>query len=419
MSNFLVNDKEMQSRDWLIDAGVALAAFAFGCLQLALSSSSIIVTDETFRQMIGVINSTPSPSAYAAMLITTVPLVLRRQYSWLVFIFVMLAFLVLQDTFRGYSFTIIGPAVALYTIARERSRNETIAATVLAVVLLFLVMFPAQNASLSLFLRLQNASYLLVAAFAGYAIRSRQEYLDEVEQRALAAEKSREEEAARRVEEERVRIAREIHDITAHSLSAVSIQAAAAERLISKDPKAAETAIKTVRATAKDALEEIRSMIGFLRQKESNVEMAPTSGTDRMNDLVDYLEQTGIQVEYTDKDYDRTQVASYIDIALFGIAREAVTNIVRHAQAQHVSIVLKSDLESGKAQLLVNDDGVGGLVQAADAADEFVAYAGHGIQGMRERVHVLGGSIQIGSIAEGGFSVRVSIPLFEVGRYHG
>lgn len=409
MDSFLVNSKEMTTRMWVIDALIAVAAFAFGCLQLLISTSPVIVTDETFRQMIGVINTTPSLSAYIAMAITTFPLVLRRQFSWPVFIFVMITFLGMQNLLSGYSFTIIGPAIALFTIAYERNRNELIVATTLAIIALIFVPLPAQNANMASFIRIQYSSYLIVAALAGFGVRTHQEYLFEVEQKALAAEKSREEEAARRVEEERVRIAREIHDITAHSLSAVSIQAAAAERLVDKNSDAAKQAIQTVRATSKDALEEIRSMIGVLRSGDAVADTAPTSGTDRLIDLVSYLGNAGIKVDLFDAMYERSRVPSYIDIALYGIAREAVTNIVRHADASEVRIVLSTSLD--KADLRVEDNGIGIIDDAA--------YEGHGIQGMRERVSLLKGSFEVGNRPEGGYYVQARIPLLELGQDYG
>lgn len=406
MKNIFVNDREMQVRDWLIDSGVALAAFAFGCMQLVLSSSSVLVADETFRQLIGVINTTPAPFSYIAMAITTIPLILRRQYSWPVFLFSMFAYLLLQNAFQGYSLTIVGPAVALFTIAHERSRKEAIAAAVLSVFLALFGMELSRSPEMASLLRFQNASYLVVAALAGFAVRTHKEYIIEVEQRALEAERTREEEAARRVEEERVRIAREIHDITAHSLSAVSIQAAAAERMVGKDPVAAQEAIRAVRSTSKDALEEIRSMIGVLRQNGTQAETTPTSGTERMGDLVSYLEDAGIQVDYSADTYERDQIPSFIDIALFGIAREAVTNIVRHAEAKCVTMQLM--LEPGRVRLIIEDDGRG--FEGSDQSE------GHGIQGMRERVNVLGGTLEVGGRKEGGFVVRVAMPLVETGR---
>ena len=223
----------------------------------------------------------------------------------------------------------------------------------------------------------------------------------ETERRALEAERSREEEAARRVEEERVRIAREVHDITAHSLSAVSIQAAAAERLVDRDPAAAKKAIATARTTAKDALEEIRGMIGVLRAGDPAAETEPTAGTERLDDLAAYLRRAGVDVVLDAGGYDRAAVPAFVDVALYGIAREAATNIVRHAGARSATMRLFTG-PSG-ACLTVEDDGRG-------AAAETDGH-GHGIAGMAERVGLLGGSFSAGPRPRGGFRVEARIPL--------
>lgn len=400
MDNFLVNKRTLTPKDWGIDIAVAVAAFLFGCGQLMITASSIVIPDLALRQYLGTVNVVPGASAFVALALTTLPLVVRRRYSWPVLLFVMITFLGLQATFRGLSLTIVGPVVAVYTIACERSRAEAVAATILAVMGVLFFTAPMQTASLAFFTQFQNAALLVAAGFAGYAYRTHRAYVAETEQRALEAERSREEEAARRVEEERVRIAREVHDITAHSLSAVSIQAAAAERLIDRDPQAAKEAIGAARATAKDALEEIRGMIGVLRHGDDAKETEPTAGTDRMSDLVAYLERADVTVELHEESYDRASVPAYVDVALFGIAREAATNIVRHAHAHAATITLSS--VQGMACLTVSDDGQGASNEPS---------GGHGIEGMAERAHLLGGTFSAGRVPSGGFRINVSIPV--------
>jgi len=179
----------------------------------------------------------------------------------------------------------------------------------------------------------------------------------------------------------------------------VSIQAAAAERLIETDPAAAKEALTSIRHVSKDSLEEIRGMIGVLRG--NTAERAPISGTDRMQDVVDYLKDAHLEVDYSFQEYHSSDVPTYVDIALFGIAREAATNIIKHAQAEHVIIRLRSTSE--KAYLRVEDDGVG--------VSDMVALTGHGIEGMRERTHLLGGLFEAEARTPQGFVVRVEIPL--------
>lgn len=404
MDNILINKRPMDSHDWLIDVLIAVVAFFLGCAQLALTQSTIVFRDETFRNMIGIATVTPNFSAFVMLSLTTLPLVLRRRFPWLVFVFTFVVYLAVQSMLPGYSMALFGPMVALFTVVNEQSRTEVIIACVVTLAALWLVGIGGQNDSFAIIMRIQNTSYMAIAVVAGLALHTYERYVAETEQRAIAAEKGREEEAARRVEEERVRIAREIHDITAHSLTAVSIQAAAAEKLIDRNPEAAKEAIQQVRSTSKTALEEIRSMIGVLRNEGQAAETAPTAGTDRMDDLRSYAENAGLQVHLDWDHYDKHAVPAYIDVALFGIAREAVTNVVRHAQAHELWISLSQDADG--AHLRVEDDGVGRAATPAETE-------GHGLQGMEERARVLHGTFSARNRTQGGYSVSVDIPFDE------
>lgn len=402
--DFLMNNRPMTAREWGIDAGIAALAFGFGCIQLMLAAWNIVMPEEALRRFLGIESVMPHASVFVALALTTLPVALRRRFPWPVFVFVLVAFLALQNAFRGFSLSIVGPMIALFTIADECERSEALAAAGITVVGLLLVVDQRSAASMAFLTRFQNIALVLAAAFAGYAYRTHRENVLATEQRAIEAERTREEEAARRVEQERVRIAREVHDITAHSLSAVSIQAAAAERLIDRDPAAAREAIATVRATAKDALEDIRSMIGVLRQGDDPAETAPTAGTDRLPDVAAFLERAGVETMLDQASYDRSIVPAHVDVALFGIAREAATNIVRHAGAAHASLALSTG--DGWARLVVEDDGRG-RAHAPEAA----APGGHGIVGMAERARLLGGTFSAGNRPEGGFRVAVAMPL--------
>ena len=403
MDNVLVNNRPMSPKDWGIDIAVAAAAFLVGCGQLMLAASSIVIPDLAMRQYLGMVNVVPSASVFVALALTTLPLAVRRRFPWPVFLFTFVAFLGLQNAFSGFSLSVVGPVVAVYTIACELSRVEAAIAVVLAVAGLLFAEAPSRTASLAFFTRATNIALVAAAALGGYAYRTHRAYVDAVEQRAEEAERSRETEAARRVEEERVRIAREVHDITAHSLSAVSIQAAAAERLVDRDPAAAKEAIAAVRATAKSALDDIRSMIGVLRHGDAAADTAPTAGTDRLGDLAAYLCKAGVQATLDDARYDRSRVPAHLDVALFGIAREATTNVVRHASAKRAWINLA--LDGGRARLVVEDDGCGVPARSDGAGEE-----GHGIEGMRERARLLGGTLEAGERPGGGFRVTASLP---------
>ncbi len=402
-----MTQREMTARDWAVDAAVMLLAFAFGCVQLMLTASSIIIPDLALRQYLGMVNVVPDLQVFVGLAMTVVPLVLRRRFPLPVFAACLVIFLGLQLKFSGFSMTVVGPLVALYTVAVECG--------VLAVLSLLFGDAPMQAASMVFFTRFQNIALMVAAVLAGYAYRTHAAYVHEVEQRAAEAERTREEEAARRVEEERVRIAREVHDITAHSLSAVSIQLAAAERLVERDPRMAKEAVSTARATAKAALDAIRSMIGVLRHGDDAAETMPAAGTNQVDELESYLRGAGLDVTLDMAAYDRARVPAHVDMALFTVAREACTNAVRHARAQRVS--LRFAVEDGAATLSVIDDGAGcgvaaqPAVRAAPQLPRAADGAGHGVAGMAERIHVLGGSFSAGDGENGGFCVRASIPL--------
>lgn len=408
-----MNNRPMGPKDWGFDVAVTAAAFLFGCVQLMLAASSIVIPDLALRQYLGMVNVVPNVQVFVALAVTTLPLVVRRRFPWPVFLFCLVSFLGLQNAFNGFSLTIVGPVVALYTIASERGRVETVAAVLLAVAGLLFTDAHAATANMVLFTRFQNIVLAVAAGLAGYAYRTHRAYVKATEDRAAEAERTREEEAARRVEEERVRIAREVHDITAHSLSAVSIQAAAAERMIDRDPAAAKEAISAVCTTAKGALADIRSMIGVLRCGDDAAETSPTSGTERLDDLRAYLGNAGIETTLDAAAYCRADVPAHVDMALFGIAREAATNIVRHAGARKALIRLA--VEDGRARLVVEDDGVGCGLSASAAASGALPQAvdgeGHGIAGMAERVHLLGGTFSAGDRAGGGFRVVACLPM--------
>ncbi len=418
MENLLMSKRELTARDWGIDVAVAVAAFAVGCLQLMLTASSIVIPDLALRQYLGEVTVVPDAQVFVALLLMCVPLVLRRIFPLPVFAFCLVVFSALQVRYSGITMPVIPLLVAIYTVAVDCGTAPGIVCGLLSVLALLFGDVPVQQSkSLVFFTRFQNIALVAAAVLAGYAYRTHRAYVAEVERRAAEAERTREEEAARRVEAERVRIAREVHDITAHSLSAVSIQLAAAERLVDRDPVQAKQAVATARTTAKGALDDIRSMIGVLRHGDDAVETVPAGGTEQMGDLAQYLRDAGISTTLDMTAYDRAAVPAHVDLALYTVAREACTNAVRHAEA--TAITLRLETTNGVAQLLVADNGTGcghplspaGYDQAVASLPTAADGAGHGVAGMAERVHVLGGTFAAGDAPEGGFTVRATIPL--------
>lgn len=363
MDKIFRNTPKFTATDWLIDAVIAAGAFGFCCLQLTVAVN-LLIPDEFMRRLMGIQAMVPSGLSLLAIALTTLPLVLRRKFPWAVFVWCLVSWGLLQAELNGIALSVAGPLIALFTLASARSRAEAaIACAVMCLVLLFAPRPREQSRILTQLTVFQNMALALAAAFAGYALHEHQERTRAIEERAVAAERSRDAEARRRVEAERVSIAREVHDITAHSLSAVSIQAAAAERLVDRDPAAARGHRRGA-SHRKGALEEIRAMIGVLRAGEGPAETTPTQGTDRMGDLVSYLEGADIEVTLDETAYDRACVPAFIDVALFGIAREAATNIVRHARGAPCDAGTVHET-GGFAELIVDDDGKGLAAPAA------------------------------------------------------
>lgn len=410
MEDFLKSSRSMSSKDWTIDVVVALVAFAAACVQLMLTVSSIIIPDLALRQYLGLVNIVPEFGVFVALAVTTFPLAARRVFPWPVFLFVLVVHCAFQNVYTGLALSPAGLLVALFTVASERSVKEALVAAALAMA--GMILFPGSSVtqSMAFFVQIQNLGLIAAATAAGYGFRAHQAYVAETERRAAEAERTREEEAARRVEEERVRIAREVHDITAHSLSAVSVQTAAAERLIDRDPEAAKEAIAAARNTAKSALDDIRGMIGVLRHGDAPAETAPAAGTDRFSDIADYLQRAGVACLVEDAAYDRAHVPAHVDLALFAIAREAATNIVKHAGASRAMIRLSS--AGAVADLVVSDDGRGcGSALREGFRPRAADGAGNGILGMAERARLLGGSLEAGDLPEGGFAVHARVPF--------
>ena len=388
--------------DWGIDVAVALVAFAFGCAQMVITASSVVHVDAGPYGSSWV-NYVPNIYAYLAVALTTAPLILRREAPWFVLALTLACYVFLSNSMGGtVSLSPIGPIVAVYTVASERARGEALAAAAVVGVCAAVVPMGASSVAMALVMRIENVAFVVVAGLGGFGVRMYHAYMEETRRRLAEAERTREELAARRVADERVRIAREVHDITAHSLSAVTIQAAAAERLIDLNPAAAKEAIADIRSVSKSSLDEIRSLIGVLRGDEA-AEHAPAEGTERMGDVVSFLQRAGIEVDFDESDYDKAQVPVFVDMALFSLARESATNAVRHAHAAHICIELASS--SSKAVLVFSDDGVGMGRGVREHAE------GHGLEGMGERIEALNGAFTIESEPGRGCTIRAEVPL--------
>ncbi|MFJ2393590.1 sensor histidine kinase [Streptomyces sp. NPDC087843] len=203
--------------------------------------------------------------------------------------------------------------------------------------------------------------------------------------------------AARRADEERLRIARELHDVLAHSISVINVQAGVGLALLDSDPEQARSALTTIKEASKEALGEVRQVLATLRAP-GDAPRAPAPGLDRLLELVEQAAAAGLTVEVRGTP---PKLPPGIDLAAFRIVQEALTNVVRHSGSRHARVRVES---SGDAlRLRIDDDGPG---TGADAGG-----SGHGLAGMRERAAALDGTIEAGPRDDGGFRVLAVLPL--------
>ena len=417
LENILVNRRELTAREWTVDILLGLGVFVLGSIYLIWGGGSLIPVDDAFREFTGIQRYVFSYVPFFYLAVMSFALVVRRITPWLVFAVVMGTYLACRFQMGGQDLLVLAPCLAIFTVAEERSRYEVIVAGALS--LLCVLVMPTAGTSLAFdfYTRVMTVTYFALALFMGLSVQSYRRYRNEVSQRLEEAAAIREKEAEKAVEAERVRIARELHDITAHSLSAIGIQAAAAERIVDRDPELAKESLRIIRTTSKESLAEIRAMIGVLRGEGEPAENRPTHGTEHLGELVQYLESAGITVTCDQSHYRRDAVPLYIDVAVFGIARESVTNIVKHAHAKHVDITLHATEDL--VTLMVVDDGQGMGGSYAHNASFYddpalhVGGGGHGLQGMAERTNLLGGGFGAYDVKGGGFAVVVRLPFHQ------
>ncbi|MET9731545.1 sensor histidine kinase [Streptomyces sp. NPDC006458] len=241
-----------------------------------------------------------------------------------------------------------------------------------------------------------------MAAAGGDAVRSRRAVVEAIRERAERAERTREEEARRRVAEERLRIARDLHDVVAHHIALVNVQAGVAAHVMDKRPDQAKEALAHVREASRSALNELRATVGLLRQSgDPEAPTEPAPGLDRLDELVGTFRAAGLHVEVARTD-EGTRLPAAVDLAAYRVIQEALTNVQKHggqgAKAE-VSVVRVGP----SIEISVLDDGTGDPASSDGG--------GHGLLGMRERVTAVSGTLTTGPRYGGGFRVHAILPV--------
>ena len=304
----------------------------------------------------------------------------------------------------GASDALVGPAlvaaVFVFSVRSERTPAITGTAAVVGVLLVgHLVFTPPAKSGLS---DLAVVPWTAVAAAVGQAVRTRRAHQAMLEERAWRAEEGREHEARRRVQEERLRIARELHDAVGHHVALISVQAGAMGYLLDTDPDKARESLAHIQQASEAALEELRLTVGLLRQPGDSEPTEPAGGLGRLDELIDSFAATGLRVS-CDVTGQVRPLPEAVDLTAYRLIQESLTNTAKHAAGAAAAIRLAFRPEV--LALAVEDNGPLIASAAAGGSDD-----GHGIIGMRERAAALGGWLSAGPRPTGGFRVLAELP---------
>ncbi|MGH9212723.1 MAG: sensor histidine kinase [Acidimicrobiales bacterium] len=298
----------------------------------------------------------------------------------------------------GYTSGLINVAtlIAFYRLGASEAARAKVAVTASAVVAVLVNIGVVAGEAWSE--ALMAAGYIIVAVLFGELVRHRHLLLEQYAHRAEQAEAD----AERRVAEERLRIARDLHDVLAHTVSVMIVQAGVATDRLERDPRAARDALGAIRESGRQAVGEVKAAVAVLRagaDDEGALVTAPAPRIDRLSDLVEATRGHGLRVDL-DTVLSGRALPELVELTVYRVVQESLTNVVRHAGASSVAVAIRE--ERSRVMVEVRDDGTTDGGQSA---------AGFGLRGMAERVESIGGELWHGRDVAGGWTVRAWLPL--------
>ncbi len=373
---------------WAVDVAAALLATAF----MLLATSHIDPTGS---------NHELDALGYVLICLAGASLALcrRRPDVAVGVVAVVLATYLLRHYVGGPIF--VTAWISLFFLSwRSTRRAALIGAVALASVLVLAGLAAGSDA---LVLHLVFIGWSAAAVFLGEALRNRRSYLTELEDRARYLERSREQEARRRVAEDRLRIARDLHDSVAHAMATINVQAGAAAHVVDRRPAAAKDALTVIQRASAEVLDELAAMLALLRSEgEGEADgpaLAPTPGFLQIPALVASMRESHLPVTF-EQHGPLDAVPNPVGTAAYRIVQESLTNVMRHGRAAPTAVTVR--VEAGDLTIEVTDDGPGTTGTAG---------TGVGIRGMRERAEATGGTLHAAPRPGRGFTVRASWPI--------
>ena len=336
-----------------------------------------------------------------AMLAIVLPLLARRRFPFgaPVAVGVAAAATSFVDNtvvpFDGVTF-LVGCA-ALFLVSTLRDPRQAVAGFAVGEGALAVVVHNDPRSGLGNFI-VGSIIFTIVWAI-GFGVGRKSVEADEARQRALRAEHEREERARTAVAEERARIARELHDVVGHSVSVMTVQASGVRRLLRPEQEREREALLVVERTGREALAEMRRMVGVLRRPEEGPALAPQPSLEHLERLVEQAGEAGLRVELR-VEGDAVNLPAGVDLTAYRLVQEGLTNAIKHARATRAEVLVHYG--DGHLEVVVSDNGSG--VGNGDGG-------GHGLVGMRERVSVYGGELDAGPQPGGGYRLRARLPL--------
>ncbi len=349
-----------------------------------------------------------APTALTAVVAVagTAPAAVRRIWPIPVLAVVTGACCVLMAHGRVPNVVFVVLGMAVYTAAVRCRRKAAVAVLVVVELALGAAMLTAAAGARS---QQDMARGLLVAAalwFVGDSVRERRRYLAGLAEQAEQQQRAEAERSRQAVREERVRIARELHDVVAHSLSVVTVQAGVGRKIEAVRPGEALRALRAVEVTGRGALEELRRILGLLRDDEQPPSLAPVPGIEDLEELADSVRAAGIPVSLAVTG-DAAEVPPAAALTAYRIVQEALTNVVKHARRAEAAVRVRAGPDG--VRITVTDTGAG--EPGPDTGPAAAAAGQHGIVGMRERAAAFGGTLDAGTLPGGGFRVTAFLPV--------
>ncbi|MEU5684755.1 sensor histidine kinase [Streptomyces venezuelae] len=362
-------------------------------IAVALTTVAVLLGQESVKQGWIALD----PLGYALVALVCLPVAVRGRAPLTVLLVVHLAWFVYVTVGYWPVVGTFGPMLTVYTVASLRSPRVSLACAALMATLWIYAGAISEGASMPSVVG-QAVGFSLVLWRFGYVARRSAEL-------ARQLKREQDERARREVAEERGRIARELHDVVAHHMSVISVQAGLATFVFGSDPATARAALGTISGTSGEALEELRRMLRVLRAEDGehtgDEPAAPMPGLARLDEMVERVRAGGVPVELRVTGTPRP-VAPGIELCAYRVVQEALTNVLKHARGAAATVELA--YRRGHIEVSVTDDGQG-VIQ-----DRVRTGSGHGLIGMRERAKLYGGAISIGPLSEGGFAVRLTLP---------